>query len=117
MFYANRGYNVCGKQKNSGIVYNEMKDIYVNIISFIKHKSQFSLFQNSCYGFDYGGEPDYIMNLEYDTAKIFYRKYYTPSNSYLHFYGDIDIEEKLTWIYEYCGKAKEYSMPKSAKVE
>ncbi len=117
IFYENRGYVNCENQITTGIVYNEMKGIYSDLKSYLQRKSQFSLFQNSCYGYDYGGDPEQIINLEYDAAKSFYKKYYTPSNSYIFFYGDIDIKKKLQWIEDHYNNINEKEQPQLIKSE
>lgn len=57
-----------------------------------------SLFPDTTYGNESGGDPKYIPDLTYEDYLDFHRKYYHPCNSYIYLYGDMDIEEKLEWL-------------------
>jgi Zn-dependent M16 (insulinase) family peptidase len=61
--------------------------------------SQESVFPDTIYGLDSGGDPLVIPNLTYDEFKSFHRTHYHPSNAYIWFYGD-DPEEKRLQIME-----------------
>ena len=60
-----------------------------------------SLFPDTSYSNESGGDPDEIPSLTYEDFLDFHRKYYHPSNSYLYLYGDMDMEAKLTWLDEH----------------
>ena len=49
---------------------------------------------------DSGGRPSDIPSLTYEAFLDFHRRYYHPSNSYIYFYGDMDMEERLTYLDE-----------------
>ena len=66
----------------------------------IERKIQQSLYPDTGYGFESGGDPVDIPNLTYRDYLDFHSKYYHPSNSYIYLYGDMDMEEKLTWMDE-----------------
>ncbi len=84
----------------NGVVYNEMKGAFSSPESKLSRTILNSLFPDTAYGVESGGDPDYIPELSYDEFLDFHRKYYHPTNSYIYLYGDMDVEEKLNWIDE-----------------
>lgn len=82
----------------NGVVYNEMRGVFSSPDQQLERLIQKTLFPDTPYGYESGGDPDYIPELSYDKFVEEYSKYYHPSNSYIYLYGDIDIEEKLQWI-------------------
>lgn len=83
-----------------GVVYNEMKGALSSPESVLDQKIMESLFPDTTYGYESGGEPDAIPNLTQEAFLSFHRAYYHPSNSYIFLYGDCDIEEKLAFLDE-----------------
>lgn len=81
-----------------GVVYNEMKGALSSPESLLDEKIMESLFPDTTYGYESGGDPDAIPNLTQEDFIGFHRTYYHPSNSYIFLYGDCDIEEKLAFI-------------------
>jgi len=59
-----------------------------------------SLYPDTSYGVESGGDPEVIPKLTYEQFLDFHRKYYHPSNSYIYLYGNMDMAEKLTFIDE-----------------
>lgn len=84
----------------NGVVYNEMKGAFSSPESQLSRSIQNSLFPDTAYGVESGGDPDDIPKLTYDEFLDFHRKYYHPTNSYIYLYGDMDVEEKMNWIDE-----------------
>lgn len=82
----------------NGVVYNEMKGVYSSPDQALSSYIMFSLFPDTQYGVESGGDPDEIPNLSYEDFCAFYRKLYHPSNSRILLYGDMDFEEKLKFI-------------------
>lgn len=87
-----------GDLNYNGIVYNEMKGnnsspqvILANIINN-------SLFNDSSYRFESGGNPDNIPDLTYEKFIETYKKYYVPSNSSIYLYGKLDIKNTLKFM-------------------
>lgn len=78
-----------------GVVYNEMKGAYSSPDSVHSRYSQHSLFPDTPYGVDSGGNPHDIPNLTYEQFVAFHEQYYHPSNARVFFYGDDDPEERL----------------------
>ncbi len=60
-----------------------------------------SLYPDTPYALDYGGDPRHIPNLTYEQFKAFHQKYYHPTNARFFFYGDDDPERRLE-ILEKC---------------
>lgn len=87
-----------GELKYNGVVYNEMKGAFSSPESQMYRLIQNSLFPDTPYGVESGGDPDHIPELSYEEFIDFHRTYYHPSNSYIYLYGDMDFEERLTWL-------------------
>ena len=79
----------------SGVVYNEMKGALSDPESLIYNDIKELLYKGSCYEYESGGNPDFIGDLTYDEFLDFYKNHYHPSNSYIYFYGDMDIKPLL----------------------
>ena len=82
----------------SGVVYNEMKGALSSPEDILDSKSMNSLFPDTTYGFESGGDPEAIPQLTQQMFIDFHEKYYHPSNSYIYLYGDMDIDEKLAFL-------------------
>ena len=85
----------------NGVVYNEMKGAFSSPDEINDREVVNSLFPDTAYGVESGGDPDVIPTLTYEQFLEFHRRYYHPSNSYLYLYGDMDMAEKLVWIDEH----------------
>ena len=64
-----------------GVVFNEMKGAYSSPDNLLRRLSQRSLFPDTPYGFDSGGDPAEIPHLTYEQFKTFHETYYHPSNA------------------------------------
>lgn len=84
----------------NGVVYNEMKGAFSSPDEVHDREVFNSLFPDTPYGVESGGDPKVIPELTYEQFLDFHRRYYHPSNSYLYLYGDMDMAEKLEWIDE-----------------
>ena len=84
----------------NGVVYNEMKGAYSSEESVLERFTMNSLFPDNTYAHESGGDPKNIPDLTYEDYLEFHRKYYHPVNSYICIYGDVDIEERLSWMDE-----------------
>ena len=84
----------------SGVVYNEMKGAFSSPDGVLDRVILNSLFPDTSYANESGGDPEAIPDLTYEQFLDFHRKYYHPSNSYIYLYGDMDMEEKLRWLDE-----------------
>ncbi|MCT8976338.1 insulinase family protein [Clostridium sp. CX1] len=89
-----------GELTYKGVVYNEMKGAFSSPESILFRKISESLFPDTQYGVESGGDPDVIPELTQQQFLDFHKRYYHPSNSYIYLYGNIDISEKLKFIDE-----------------
>lgn len=89
-----------GELTLSGVVYNEMKGAFSSPEGVLDRMILNSLFPDTSYANESGGDPEVIPELTYEQFLDFHRKYYHPSNSYIYLYGDMDMEEKLRWLDE-----------------
>ncbi|MFN2268015.1 MAG: insulinase family protein, partial [Desulfonatronovibrio sp.] len=69
--------------------------------SLLADYSQQSIFPDSTYGFDAGGDPKEIPSLTYEDFVDFHKKLYHPSNAFIFFYGDNPEQERLEKLDEY----------------
>lgn len=81
-----------------GVVFNEMKGNYSDPDDLHSDLCRRSLFPDTAYGLDSGGDPLVIPQLSYGEFKAFHKKYYHPSNSFIYFYGDDDPGRRLELI-------------------
>lgn len=87
-----------GKLEYNGVVYNEMKGAFSSPEGVLDRVVLNTLFPDTSYANESGGDPEVIPELSYEQFLDFHRKYYHPSNSYIYIYGDMDMEEKLRWL-------------------
>ncbi|MBP5152361.1 MAG: insulinase family protein, partial [Lachnospiraceae bacterium] len=87
-----------GELTYNGVVYNEMKGVYSSPDSALSSYVLFSLFPDTQYGVESGGDPEVIPDLTYERFVDFHRTLYHPSNSRIYLYGDMDFEERLEFI-------------------
>ena len=89
----------------NGVVYNEMKGAFSSPEGVLDRVILNSLFPDTSYRNESGGDPEEIPNLSYEQFLDFHSRYYHPSNSYIYLYGDMDMAEKLMWLdREYLSK-------------
>ncbi|WP_315115970.1 insulinase family protein [uncultured Clostridium sp.] len=88
-----------GEITYKGVVYNEMKGAFSSPESILMRKIPESLFPDTTYGVESGGDPEHIPELTYENFINFHKKYYHPSNSYIFLYGDGDTLEELSFIH------------------
>lgn len=81
-----------------GVVYNEMKGAFSSPEGVLMRKIQETLFPDNTYGYESGGDPEFIPDLSYDEFVGFHTKYYHPSNSYIFLYGDLNLDKSLAFI-------------------
>lgn len=82
----------------NGVVYNEMKGAFSSPDDVLSRAILNSLFPDTTYQYESGGDPLDIPNLTYEMFLDFHKRYYHPSNSYIYLYGDMDMEERLNWL-------------------
>ncbi|MEN6464631.1 MAG: insulinase family protein [Syntrophaceae bacterium] len=82
----------------SGIVFNEMRGAYSSPDTLMYKSLQESLYPDTIYRFDSGGNPQAIPQLTYEQLKSFHRAFYSPSNARFFLYGSIRTEEHLEFL-------------------
>ncbi|TCT15663.1 hypothetical protein EDC18_103373 [Natranaerovirga pectinivora] len=90
--------NVDEPLQYKGVVYNEMKGVFSSPEQVLFRRIQASLFPDTPYAKESGGDPEFITDLTQEDFLEFHKKYYHPSNSYIFLYGDFEVEEKLEWL-------------------
>jgi len=84
----------------NGVVYNEMKGVYSSADAFLEREAMQALFPDNCYRFESGGLPEAIPELTQEQFESFHTTYYSPENSYIYLYGNMDIDATLTYLDE-----------------
>ncbi len=84
--------------KINGVVYNEMKGAFSSPDDVLDREVFNSLFPDTPYGVESGGDPACIPDLTYEDFLAFHSRYYHPSNSYIYLYGNMDMAERLDFI-------------------
>ncbi len=82
----------------NGVVYNEMKGAFSSPDDVLERQIMNSLFPDTTYGVESGGDPEHIPELSYEEFLDFHRRYYNPSNAYIYLYGKMDFEERLAYL-------------------
>ena len=93
--------NVEGPLKYNGVVYNEMKGAFSSPDEVLEREIMNSLFPDTPYGCESGGDPDHIPELSYEEFLEFHKTYYHPSNSYIYLCGNMDMARKAAFIDEH----------------
>lgn len=89
----------------AGVVYNEMKGAYGSIERNMYRQIRESVYKDTIYAYDSGGDPNEIPRLTYEACLETYQKYYYPANMKIILYGDLPIKEILTTIDTYLTKS------------
>jgi Zn-dependent M16 (insulinase) family peptidase len=87
-----------GRLRFAGIVYNEMKGAYSSPDSIVSEWTSRSLFPDTPYVHDSGGDPAAIPGLSLEAARAFHARYYHPSNCRIFLYGDIPLADILKFL-------------------
>ena len=82
----------------NGVVYNEMKGVLSSPESLLENAAMEKLFPDTTYGVESGGDPEVIPSLSFREFSEFHRRFYHPSNSYIYLYGNMNIDETLSYI-------------------
>lgn len=104
--------------KLNGVVYNEMKGAFSSPDDVHDREVLNSLYPDTTYAVESGGDPKNIPDLSYEEFLDFHRKYYHPANSYIYLYGDMDMAEKLVWMdKEYLSKFDKITVPSEISMQ
>lgn len=95
-----------GEFSFEGVVYSEMLGSATQHESVISTSSQRSLFPDTAYSYESGGDPVAITHLKWEEYKKTYAKYYSPSNMHLFLWGDFETDEILCRLESYLTDAE-----------
>lgn len=110
--------NAGDELKINGVVYNEMKGAFSSPDDVHDREVLNSLYPDTTYAVESGGDPKNIPDLSYEEFLNFHRKYYHPANSYIYLYGDMDMAEKLIWMdKEYLSKFDRIQVPSEINMQ
>lgn len=102
----------------NGVVYSEMKGAFSSPDDMLGRAVFESLFPDTCYGVESGGDPEVIPTLSYEGFLDFHKRYYHPSNSYIYLYGDVDMVERLDYIdREYLSRYDRLDIDSAVKLQ
>jgi presequence protease len=87
-----------------GVVFNEMKGAYSSPTAVLGKISQQSLYPDTTYGVNSGGDPTAIPDLTYEYFKRFHERFYHPSNARIVFYGDDPEAERFSILEKFLGQ-------------
>lgn len=100
----------------NGVVYNEMKGAFSSPDDVLQREIFNSLFPDTTYHYESGGDPKVIPSLTYDEFLDFHKRYYHPCNSYIYLYGDMDMDERLDYLdREYLSKYEYFELDSEIK--
>ena len=100
-----------------GVVFNEMKGAYSDPESILGERIQQSIFPDTTYGVDSGGDPRHIPDLTFDQFKRFHDDFYHPSNARIYFYGDDDPEHRLALLHDYLSEYEAHSVDSTIGIQ
>lgn len=89
-----------GSVSIQGVVFNEMKGNYSSFDSVAGDWTVRSLFENTVYEHDSGGDPECIPDLTFEEFRGFHKKYYHPSNCKIFLCGNIPTKKQLAFLDE-----------------
>lgn len=101
----------------SGIVFNEMRGSYSSPDTLMFKALQESLYPDTVYCHDSGGNPRVIPQLTYEQLKDFHRAYYSPSNARFFLYGNIRTEEHLDFLGEVLSGFEPVAVDSAVKLQ
>jgi Zn-dependent M16 (insulinase) family peptidase len=84
----------------TGVVYNEMKGAYSSLDTYGALWSIKSLFPDTVYAYDSGGDPECIPGLSWEELRDFHVRRYSPANCRIFLAGTIPTEEQLDFLNE-----------------
>ncbi|MDR1838464.1 MAG: insulinase family protein [Treponema sp.] len=89
-----------GKLSITGVVYNEMRGYYSSMDTYAGHWSAKAVMPDTPYSFDFGGDPEHIPELSWESFKEFHRRHYSPANCRIFLAGNIPTEKQLSFLNE-----------------
>jgi len=81
-----------------GVVYNEMKGAMSAPNQVMGQSLLSSLYPDTTYRFNSGGDPKHIPDLTHEQLVAFHRRHYHPSNAFFYTYGNLPLADHLAFI-------------------
>lgn len=100
-----------------GVVFNEMKGAYSDPEQILAERTQQSIFPDTPYGVDSGGDPRHIPALTFAQFKRFHEDFYHPSNARIYFYGDDDPQHRLALLHDYLSAYEAHPVNSSIELQ
>ena len=89
-----------GTLRYNGVVFNEMKGALSDPMSVLDDAVNAALYPDTAYAHESGGDPRAIPALTYEQFLDTHARHYSPSNSYITLYGDLDVNRALAFLDE-----------------
>jgi Zn-dependent M16 (insulinase) family peptidase len=86
------------KLNYKGVVYNEMKGAMSSPDQIFARSLLETLYPDTTYRFNSGGNPEVIPRLTYEQLKAFHARHYHPSNAFFYTYGNLPLKDHLAFI-------------------
>jgi presequence protease len=103
-----------GNLRLVGVVYNEMRGVYSSPESAVGRWAHRTLFPDTTYGHDSGGDPVAVPSLTYEGFLAYHRRFYHPSNARVFIHGPVDAEKVLAFLQDELLARAERREPDSA---
>jgi len=81
-----------------GVVYNEMKGAMSSPDQVMARSLLQTLYPDTTYRHNSGGDPAVIPSLSYEQLKDFHRNHYHPSNAFFYTYGNLPLLQHLAFV-------------------
>lgn len=94
-----------------GVVYNEMKGALSSPQTRMAKCLHSALYPDAMGDVFAGGDPDLIPTLSYEEFVAFHKEHYYPGNSLFFFYGNLPLDEHLTFLEQHVLKGFDYKPP------
>ncbi len=86
------------KLEYKGIVYNEMKGAMSSPDQVMVRSILNALYPSTTYSYNSGGDPAEIPDLTHTQLKAFHQRHYHPGNAFFYTYGNLPVEDHLSFI-------------------
>jgi Zn-dependent M16 (insulinase) family peptidase len=90
-----------------GVVMNEMKGALSSPMARVLEAINRFLYPDSPYGYNSGGDPEYIPTLSHEELIRYHKSHYHPSRAIFFFSGNIPLEKHLDFLEPYLNNFKQ----------
>lgn len=103
-----------GSWQRVGVVFNEMKGAMDNTDAQVSQELARRLLPDTCYRWNYGGDPADIPLLTHQDLLDFHRKHYRPGNAFFATYGSLEPARLHAMLEQYIGAESQERIPPPA---